>query len=32
VRNGAETIAMISDLFIALVLAGYLAALAPGRV
>jgi hypothetical protein len=30
-RNGAETIAMISDLFIALVLAGYLAALALGR-
>jgi hypothetical protein len=31
-RNGAETIAMISDLFIAIVLAGYLAALALGRV
>jgi hypothetical protein len=30
-RNGAENIAMISDLFIALVLAGYLAARALGR-
>ena len=30
-RNGAETIAMISDLFIALMLAGYLAAVGLGR-
>ena len=30
-RNGAENIAMISDLFIALVLAGYLAAIGLGR-